>query len=222
MGTRAQDLAVPEKEDSVLARFRSGLRWKLAVTGGAVLIAALVVVASFSDGLVGAQTDNGTPAAGSSSTAATTQYPEIVNELAKQLGIDPAKVEAALEQVIGQRALNGGLFGQNGMLGGILGRFERGHVQRGRAIVGGALMPELNDLANFFGESPSSLKSELAQGMTLAQIAQKHGKTTDELKTYLTQQFQGVLDQLINRPLVPGRKAPSTTPATPAAATPTT
>jgi hypothetical protein len=42
------------------------------------------------------------------------------------------------------------------------------------------------DLANFLGISPDQLPSELqAAGGTLAGIAEKHGKTRDELKSFI-------------------------------------
>jgi hypothetical protein len=73
---------------------------------------------------------------------------------------------------------------------------------------------DMNELANFFGESATDLKSELQQGTSLTTIAQQHGKSRDELKTFLTdqfnahaarnesaarQRFQDNLDELIDR-----------------------
>lgn len=167
----------------MVARLRSGFRWNLAVTSGAVLVAALMLATSFSDRLVGAQSSTSTP-----TTAATSMpYQEIANELAQQLGLDPAQVEAALEQVLGPANMDMGMIPSSDEFNELASAL---------------------DLPSFFGESPSSLDAELAQGMTLAEIAEAHGKTTGDLKAYLTQEFAGaansIVDQLISQPFVQG------------------
>jgi hypothetical protein len=52
-------------------------------------------------------------------------------------------------------------------------------------------------LAGFFGISATDLQTQLSSGQTLAQIATAHGKTTDELKTFLTSQLKTRLDAAV-------------------------
>jgi hypothetical protein len=47
---------------------------------------------------------------------------------------------------------------------------------------------DLNAIAGFLGTDVATLRSELTGGKTLAQAAEAHGKTRDELKTFLTDQ----------------------------------
>jgi hypothetical protein len=51
------------------------------------------------------------------------------------------------------------------------------------------------DVAAFLGMSQSDLHTELQNGQTLAQIAQAHGKSVADLKTFLTNQLKTRLDQ---------------------------
>ncbi len=83
---------------------------------------------------------------------------------------------------------------------------------------------DMDQLASFFGESATDLKTELQQGNSLAAIAQKHGKSRDDLKKFLTEQFgarasqmeidaqgwfQGNLDQMIDRTWPIRQESPS-------------
>lgn len=53
-------------------------------------------------------------------------------------------------------------------------------------------------LAQFLGISADQLRTELqADGATLASVAQAHGKSRDELKGFLTDQFKAELDQAV-------------------------
>lgn len=65
-----------------------------------------------------------------------------------------------------------------------------GREHGGRGVFGG------DQLATFLGATPAQLRTELqANGATLATVAQAHGKSRDELKTFLTQQMQTRLDK---------------------------
>jgi lambda repressor-like predicted transcriptional regulator len=63
-------------------------------------------------------------------------------------------------------------------------RFERGY---------GFLSP----VAGFLGISETDLQTALRHGQTLAQIAQAHGKSTNDLKTFLTNQLKTRLDDAV-------------------------
>lgn len=54
-------------------------------------------------------------------------------------------------------------------------------------------------IAQFLGITVQDLRTALQNGQTLAQIAQAHGKTAADLKTYLLQQDSQRIDQLINQ-----------------------
>jgi hypothetical protein len=86
----------------------------------------------------------------------------------------------------------------------------------------------MDQLASFFGESTADLTTELQQGDSLATIAQKHGKSRDDLKTFLTDQFttresklegqaenwfQSNLDQLIDRTWPTKPASPDSSPS---------
>jgi hypothetical protein len=51
------------------------------------------------------------------------------------------------------------------------------------------------DVATFLGISQSDLQTALQKGQTLAQVAQAHGKSASDLKTFLTNQLKTRLDQ---------------------------
>lgn len=52
-------------------------------------------------------------------------------------------------------------------------------------------------LATFLGTSVQDLRTAFTSGQTLAQIAQAHGKTTDQLKSFLTDQEKSRLDTAV-------------------------
>jgi lambda repressor-like predicted transcriptional regulator len=56
----------------------------------------------------------------------------------------------------------------------------------------------LSSLASFFGMNSTDLQTALKNGQTLAQIAQAHGKSTDDLKNFLTSQIKTQLDQQVS------------------------
>ena len=53
----------------------------------------------------------------------------------------------------------------------------------------------LDPLASFLGISTSDLQTALRNGQTLAQIAQAHGKSASDVKTFLTNQLKTNLDK---------------------------
>lgn len=53
----------------------------------------------------------------------------------------------------------------------------------------------LDSLASFLGISASDLQTALRDGQTLAQIAQAHGKSASDVKTFLTNQLKSNLDK---------------------------
>lgn len=104
-----------------------------------------------------------------------------------------------------------GRFGRQGR-GGMMGRIERGKHRAGGqgAMVPGAMGAQIDELAGFFGESAAQLRAELQQGKSLTDIATAHGKTQDQLKTFLLDLAQSRIDAMIGNGSS-GQPAPSTT-----------
>ncbi|RLT44366.1 MAG: hypothetical protein DWI58_00950 [Chloroflexi bacterium] len=67
--------------------------------------------------------------------------------------------------------------------------------------------------ATVVGIDAQTLMTEMRSGKSLAQVAEAHGKTRDQLKTGLSQQFGQNLDALIDRvPPTRMQHAPGTPP----------
>ena len=57
----------------------------------------------------------------------------------------------------------------------------------------------VGEVATYLGIDAKTLMTELQSGKSLAQVAQDHGKSRDDLKAALSAKFGTVLDQLIDR-----------------------
>jgi hypothetical protein len=71
----------------------------------------------------------------------------------------------------------------------------RGHDGKGVPAVNAGLGAA--HLAQFLGIQPKDLMSELHSGKSLAQVAQAHGKTVDQLKTFISDQTKTRLDAAV-------------------------
>ena len=171
-------------------------RW-LAVAAGGVAAAALVGA-----GVVMAQTP--TPGSGGSG-------PSFLDRVAQKLGIESSKLQDAVTSAandqsdaevqsgklsqqqadkLKQRVQNGEGPWFNGPAAG------GGPSAKGIAGLGFALGKDISELATFLGMSTDQLKTELgAPGATLATVASNHGKTRDQLKTFITNTAKNQLDQ---------------------------
>jgi hypothetical protein len=154
-------------------------------------------------------------------------YQDFIGKLAANLGIsDAASVDTAirttLKQMVDEQQAAGRLTAAqaNALKERIdAGDFPRdfvgvGHFGRHHAVRRGdggnrrdgkraeirrrALAADIEQLATFFGESPADLRAELRQGMSLAEIATAHGKTRDELKTFLMNRVESRIDAIID------------------------
>lgn len=174
-------------------------RW-LAVAAGGVAAAALVGA-----GVVMAQTP--TPGSGGSG-------PSFLDRVAQKLGIESSKLQGAVtsaanDQIdaevqsgklsqqqaekLKQQIQNGEGPWFNGPAAG------RGPSAKGIAGLGFALGKDVSEMASFLGISTDQLKTELgAQGATLATVASNHGKTRDQLKTFITDTAKSRLDQAVS------------------------
>jgi len=130
-----------------------------------------------------------------------------LESLAGRLGVDVATLEQAirdtnLEQV--DRLLEQGVITEE-QAQALRERIEnaesvwfgvRPHF-RGRFGGPGLCGVAGEELADFLGTDVATLREELASGMTLAEVAEAHGKSRDELKAFLTEQFQEKLDEAV-------------------------
>jgi hypothetical protein len=77
----------------------------------------------------------------------------------------------------------------------------------------------LDEAANIIGIDRATLMQELMSGKSLAQVAQDHGVSRDQLKQGLLDQYGQRLDQLLDRTFDPGSRgdqaapSPSVTPS---------
>lgn len=173
-------------------------KWWIAGVAGAV------VVALVGAGVVMAQTP--TPGASGSS-------PSFLDRVAQKLGIETPKLQAAItsasnDQIdaevaagkitqaqadkLKQAIANGKLPGFAGPLGDHAGRGNGGF----RFGIGAGV--DMSKLATFLGTSQDQLKTDLqAANATLATVAQAHGKTRDQLKSFITSTAKTQLDQAV-------------------------
>ncbi|HEY3109724.1 MAG TPA: hypothetical protein VGL23_13270 [Chloroflexota bacterium] len=146
-------------------------------------------------------TPSTTPARGQAADA-------FVGALATRLGKSADEVRAAVvaaqKELVDQAAAAGRLtleqatrlkqrIDQAGGRGALRGPHLGGKQERGfqplRQAVGG--------LADLLKITPRQLRQELRAGKSLAQVAQDHGKTRDELKQYITDRAKARLDELV-------------------------
>ena len=134
----------------------------------------------------------------------------VVNDAAKQLGIEPAKLSAALKQALENRVdaavAAGRLTKEQG--NALKARIESGEVPLfpvgGRHHEGGPGFghfrhhgPNLDAAAKYLGLTEEQLRTELEGGKTLAQVAKAHGKTTDGLVQALVDSAKEKLDAAV-------------------------
>jgi hypothetical protein len=134
----------------------------------------------------------------------------IVNDAAQQLGVDPAKLSAALEQALKNRidaaVKDGRLTKEQGdaMKRRITSAtfplfigpgFDRGFAPfRGFGHHWGR---DLDAAASFLGLSESELRAKLANGKSLAQVAKDEGKSVDKLVDALVVAATKRLDEAV-------------------------
>ncbi len=178
-------------------------KWLLA-TGGATLVVILGA------GAVMAQTAPN--AVGSS----------FLDRVAQKLGIDTPKLQQAITDTrnedIDAALRNGDLtqkqadalkaktqndpgFGGRGFAGpkGHQGAFELRGGPKGLGLGFGLLPDAAQKLADFLGVPVDQLKTELtADGATPAKVAEAHGKTRDQLKSFITDTAKAKLDAAVS------------------------
>jgi len=131
----------------------------------------------------------------------------VIDDAAKQLGVDPADLSNALKQALKNRVdaavKDGRLTKQTGdamkkridaggvPLFGLGPRFDREHG-RGFFFHG-----KLEAAATYLGMSEEQLRDALSNGKTLAQVARGHGKSVDGLVDAMLANVQQKLDDAV-------------------------
>lgn len=171
-------------------------RWWVPAAAAVALTAAIGLGASVMAQTPAPGTDDGT---------------SILDRVAQKLGISSdtlgEAIESSLNEEIDERVASGDLTQEqadaikariaalpdDALLGGPHGRGFGGPGRHGHfAMAVGA------DLAEFLGITTEELRTELqADGATLATVAAAHGKTRDELKSFLTSQIKARLDERV-------------------------
>ncbi len=79
--------------------------------------------------------------------------------------------------------------------------FEGNHNGRSAAFENrspmGYMNEGINDVAKFLGVSTDTMRTEISNGKSIADIAKENGKTVDELKSFLTKEFTVKMDALL-------------------------
>jgi len=149
---------------------------RVAVAGAAVLVLGGAAV-----GIAAAQAQPATTPSGQQTQSA---YQRFIDALAKRLNISNQNLESAISQA----RTDAGLPQGNGFAGGF------GHGGRGpRGGFGG----DLNAAATAIGITPEQLRTELP-GKSLAQVAQAHGKTANDVATALKNAANQRIDQQVS------------------------
>ena len=149
---------------------------RVAVAGVAVLVLGGAAV-----GIAAAQAQPATTPSGQQTQSA---YQRFIDALAKRLNISSQNLESAITQARSDAGLPA-----NGQ--GFPGGFERGRGPRG----GFGL--DLNAAAAAIGITPDQLRTELV-GKSLAQVAQAHGKTANDVATALKNATNQRIDQEVS------------------------
>ena len=149
-------------------------------------------------------------AGGGAAVAATQLSPEeesqaVVNDAAKQLGIEPSRLTSALKQALKNRV---DAAVQDGRLTETQGKELKARIDAGDLplFLGGPLHhggPHfgfhrgLDAAASYLGLSEDQLRAQLESGKTLAQVAQAQGKTVDGLVTAMVADAKKHLDEAV-------------------------
>jgi uncharacterized protein (DUF433 family) len=199
-----------------------------AVAAGVLAVASVVGVSAQTGDSTGTPTPTSTATATATATSDTSEDGPLnhaLETLAENLSITPEELRAALEEtgteLIDEAVADGRLTAEQGerlkerlaegdrfFFGpfGHLGKFDRDDLRGAHreGIFHGlhAVFGEgLDAVAGIIGIDRETLLEELRSGKTLAEVADDHGVSRDDLKAGLSQQFDELLDTLIDQPL---------------------
>jgi hypothetical protein len=146
----------------------------------------------------------GAAVAASKFTSPKEESQAVINDAAKQLGIEPSKLSNALKKALEDRVDAAVADGRLSKAEGdaLKARIESGDLP---LLFPGAPHrfgyrehgPDLDAAAAYLGLTEDQLKSELESGKTLAQVATQHGKTVDGLVAALLEPVKAKLDAAV-------------------------
>lgn len=157
--------------------------WKVGLA-----IVAVLVLAGAAVGFVSAQTDSEVPGS------------DFVARLAEKLGISQEELQTAIDEtgleIVDDAVADGNLTEEQGdrirdriesgdglfPFGGFGKGFEKGFAV-GRGV--GHLAASLDDVADFLGTSVEELRDLMAEGQSLAEVAQAQGVSEEDLTAFL-------------------------------------
>lgn len=165
--------------------------WKVGLA-----IVAVLVLAGTAVGFVSAQTDSEVPGS------------DFVARLAEKLGISQEELQAAIDdtglEIVDEAVAEGNLTEEQGdrirdRIESGDGLFAFGGFGRGFALGlhVGHLAASLDDLADFMGMDADELRDAVADGQTLAEVAQAQGVSEDDLKAFLLDKYEERLAQTV-------------------------
>ena len=145
----------------------------------------------------------GVAIAASDSSSPSQESQAIINNAAKRLGIEPAKLSNALKQALLDRV-------DAAVAAGRITKAEADALKQrinsnDFPIIGGGrhgfghfgFVGKLDAAANYLGVTEAQLRSELEGGKTLAQVAKDHGKSVDGLVDALVNAAKEKLDAAV-------------------------
>lgn len=171
--------------------FPSAGRAVVIVAGTAVLAG----IVGFS--VVMAEGGGSSPGPGASATqSASATQTQFVQDLASQLGIPVATLTDAIRAADTsqlQQLVTSGKITQ-AQADAITSKIQSADSPplgvRGHGRVRSFLKNELTDIAQFLDTDTTTIRQALKGGQSLAQVAQAHGKTADQLSTFLTNNLE--------------------------------
>ncbi|HET8632014.1 MAG TPA: hypothetical protein VFL91_31695 [Thermomicrobiales bacterium] len=184
----------------------------LALGGGAALVAAAPGSVGVAPGAVAAA--SGTPAAATPTTAKTSACAREQQLLAQNLGIGVDALQSAekttLNQLIDQRlaakkitpAQAQTLHDRVNNAKQVCANLGAAHPAKRRAALGKVRRDELSAVAQKFQMTEQQLVTDLRTGKTLAQEAQAHNVSTDDLKATMRGALKTDLDQAVANKMI--------------------
>jgi hypothetical protein len=190
---------------------------------GSLALVALLGVTMVGRSGVDAQTDATPDASGTTAVGGTTgEEKESTRDawlaaLAAKLGVTPEELQTAIEETNDELGVSGLLPG-----GGHRGAPDgdgpgRGGPGRASIILRNA---DLADVAAFLGITEDQLETEL-EDSTFLEVAEAHGKTTEEVRAFLIEQATAAIDERLQEAAEDTSASSDAIEVPPAPATPT-
>ncbi len=183
---------------------------RILLTIGSLALVAVLGVTMIGWSAVDAQNST-TPGAGAAGGGNKQANHEAgLAALAEKLGVTTEQLQTAMDETRQELGM-GGMMNQRG--GAHQGDHENGRVS-GHSGGNGSMSGTMRGnnaaaAATFLGITEDQLRTEMESGQTFLEVAAAHGKTTDEVRAFMTQQAAGAVDSYLQN----AEAGPATTPA---------